>query len=59
MNRSLVFSSIAFTTLWTLFMYLLGAPRAPAEIAMLIVAGLIAGFTWYVAMGWWMRPRTG
>jgi hypothetical protein len=59
MKRSLLFSAMFFAVFWTAGMYLWERPEAPAGVIILMMAGLLAGLLWYVAMSWWMKPKNG
>jgi membrane associated rhomboid family serine protease len=51
-------SALVFAALWTVFMVLWSGDYGVANIAILSVGGLIAGFAWAWAMAWVERRRT-
>lgn len=48
-------ASLAFAVLWTGWMMWWSAPLRPAEIVILSVSGVLAGFIWHWLYGRWYR----
>jgi hypothetical protein len=49
---SLKLSAIAFTVLWTGWMLWWGGSFERANIILLTICGIVAGYVWYRAMRW-------
>ncbi|QWG14393.1 hypothetical protein KMZ29_06895 [Bradyrhizobium sediminis] len=57
-GTSLKLSAIAFTVLWTGWMLWWGGSFERANVILLMICGIVAGYVWYRAMRWQFQ-RTG
>jgi hypothetical protein len=48
-------ASLAFTVLWTSFMWWWNQPLDGAQLVMLAVCGVLCGFGWHFGYGRWFR----
>jgi hypothetical protein len=54
---SLKYSAVVFTVLWTGWMLWWSGSFAWANVIILTVSGIVAGYLWYRAMRWYFQRR--